>query len=128
MSVNSIRAELETVLNSITPGFATAWENVSFTPSEGVPYQRVNFLFANPDDYSINTEYSQSGYMQVALFYPLQAGSKDALTYAQLIRDTFKIGNTYAGVIINKTPEIGAARIDGDRYMVPVFVRFIRYS
>jgi hypothetical protein len=47
---------------------------------------------------------------------------------AELIRTTFKRGNAFtaSGVTttIEKTPEIGPAMLDDDRYVLPVRVRF----
>lgn len=127
MSVSEIRTTLENELSNIRPELPTAWENVKFTPVSGVPFQKVNFLFSNPDQTTIRQDYSQSGYMQVTLFYPLQQGPGEAMERAEMIRNTFRAGDRLDSVIISRTPEIGAGRTDGDRYMVPVFVRFISF-
>lgn len=131
MSVNAIRIALETGLNSITPALATAWENAKFTPTEGTPYQRVSLLFAEPDNIEYGSVFRQNGIMQVSLFYPLLTGTSTASTRAELLRSTFKRGNTYTSgsvkVNISNTPAIKQGRVDGDRWMIPVDIRFFSH-
>lgn len=127
MTTATIKATLETALNNITPALATAWENASYTPIEGTPYQRVWFLFAQPDNWHVGQRFRQNGYMQVSLFYPLGNGAKDALTRAELIRSTFKAGMILSGVSISATPEISSGETDGDRYVLNVFIRFSEF-
>ena len=50
MSVVAIRAALEARLNAMTPTLDTAWENTTFVPKEGTPYQRVYLLPAIPEN------------------------------------------------------------------------------
>lgn len=110
----------------------TAYENVAFTPPSspppGVPYQRVNLIFAQPDNDEQNRYYIERGFMQVGLLYPIGAGSGAAATRAELIRSTFFRGASFAsgGVTTNieRTPEIAAAQVEGDRWFAPVRVRF----
>lgn len=127
--VINIRAALETALNAITPSLATAWENAAFTPLlSSVPYQQVNILFAEPSNLEFGSRHIEQGYMQVRLMYPQDAGSKDAATRAELIRSTFYRGASFSNggvtVIIEKTPEIATGSTDGDRWAVPVKIRF----
>jgi len=125
MSIVSVRIALESELNTIIPALATAWENVPYTPVIGTPYQSVYLLPAMPDNPTMGTEfYRERGIFQVSLFYPIQTGPAAAATRAQLIRTTFKrgISMTSNGVTvrIDRTPEIGQGRLDGDRWHVPV--------
>ena len=129
MSVAAIRAAFETALNGIAPAIATAWENVPFEPTPGVPYQAAYLLCAAPANLEIGPGYIEQGIFQVNLFYPKDAGSKDVTARAELIRATFPFGASLAmtgGGTVNiiATPEIGPARADGDRQMVPVKVKF----
>jgi len=128
MSLASIRQALETALNAITPSLATAWENKAFTPVTGTPYQAAYLLPAEPDNVEIGPGYTERGIFQVNLFYPKDKGAKDAAARAILIRDTFPFGAslTSGGVTVHiiATPEIGVARPDGDRFMVPVRIRW----
>lgn len=127
MSAIKIRAALETALNGMT-ALATNWENVAYTPIAGTPYQQVNILLAEPDNIEYGRTHRELGYMQVKLMYPLQVGSSTALTRAELIRSTFYRGASFTNsgvtVIIERTPEIGSGQVEGDRWAVPVRVRF----
>lgn len=125
MSIVSIRAALETKLNTITPAISTAWENHPFTPVDGVPYQRVYLMPATPSNPTMGDGYyREQGIFQVSLFYPLQTGAAAAAARAELIRSAFKRGvsMTSGGVTvqIGNTPEISQGRVDGDRFHVPV--------
>lgn len=124
----NIRAALETALNAMSPSLATAWENASFLPVAGTPYQQVNVLFASPDNTTFGSAHREVGFMQVKLMYPLQVGTSVVAARAELIRTAFKRGNSFTSggvtVRIEKTPEVSPGSVDGDRWAVPVKVRF----
>jgi len=127
MSVVACRAALETALNGMT-ALATAYENAPYTPIAGTPYQQVHILFADPDNLEYGRSHRELGYMQVKLMYPLQAGTATIATRAELIRTTFYRGASFTSggvtVIVEKTPEVGSGQVEGDRWAVPVRVRF----
>lgn len=129
MSILSVRAALETKLNSITPSIATSYENVAFTPVAGTAYQSCYVMPATPDNSTLGSGfYREQGIFQVSLFYPQQAGAGIAEARAELIRTAFKRGTVLTSgsvkVQINDTPSIGQGRVDGDRWMVPVKIRW----
>lgn len=129
MSIVSVRAALETKLNAMTPSLATSWENLPYTPVAGTPYQAAYVIPATPDNATMgDAYYREQGIFQVSLFYPLQAGAGVAAARAQLIRTAFKRGTSMTSgsvtVRIDKTPEIGQGRVDGDRWHVPVKIRW----
>lgn len=129
MSVAAIREALQGALNGLSPAVATAWENVPFTPTPGVPYQAAYLLLATPLNLEIGPGYFEQGIFQVNLFYPKDAGSKGVTARAELIRATFPVAASFplnggGAVNIVATPEIGQQRADGDRQMVPVKIRF----
>lgn len=129
MSLNLVRAALETGLAAISPAIATAYENISFTPpAPTVPYQRVWLLTADPDNPEASNGYTERGYMQVDLCYPLNGGPSAATTHAQLIRDTFKRGSlltsSTAKVTIERTPTISGGSREDDRHVVRVKIPF----
>lgn len=128
MSLVAIRAALETALSGMSPALATAWENVPFAPVNGTAYQRVFLLAAEPDNPEMGRFTTDRGYMQVSLAYPLDTGPNAAQARAELIRDTFYRGASFvsSGITaqVEKTPEIAPARIEEDRYVVPVKIRF----
>ena len=65
---------------------------------------------------------------KVSLAYPLGAGPSAATTRAELIRSTFYRGASFTSggvtVTISRTPEIAPGRVEEDRWVVPVRVRF----
>jgi hypothetical protein len=129
MSVTAIRAALEAQLATITPALSTAYENVSFSPVTGTAYQACYTLRATPDNPTMGDGfYRELGIFQVSLFYPAQNGSGAAETRAGLIREAFKRGISMISgsttVRVARTPEIGAGRIDGDRWHVPVKIQW----
>ncbi len=128
MSALAIRAALQVALAAITPSVAIAWENEPYKPVVGTPYQRVNLLFATPDNSEIGPNYVEHGFLQVTLAYPIDGGAQLAAGRADLLRSTFKRGFTfvYGGVtvLIEKTAQLWPAQIDGDRYSLPVRIPF----
>ena len=129
MSLKLIRAALESHLNGMTPALDTAWENVEFTPTPGVPYQRAFFLPAQPEDPEMSSTMRwESGLFQVSLCYPLHKGPGAALERAELIRSRFRRGTTLSsgGVTVRLlwSPEVGSGQYEPDRYVVPVRVRW----
>ena len=129
MSAVEIGAALETALAAMSPELATAYENVEFDkPIATTPYQKVNILFATPDNLVYGSTYQEMGIMQVTLMYPIQEGVGDAMARAELLRTTFYRGSSFTSggstAIIHKTPEIGLGFIDGERYSLPVKIKF----
>lgn len=128
MSRRAIRSALEAALNSVTPALSTAWENVNFTPVNGVPYQKVNLLFAQPNNSEYGSNYVEMGIFQITLMYPLSTGSSAADARAELLMEAFKRGSSFeAGgytIVVDRTPEVSGGMRDGDRWAVPVKIRW----
>lgn len=129
MSLIYVRAALETKLNGITPALATVWENTPYTPVSGTAYQNVWLLPAQPGNPTMGDGfYREQGILQINLMYPLQAGTATAAARAELIRTAFKRGTSMTSggitVKIDSTPEISQGRVDGDRWSVPVKIRW----
>ncbi len=128
MSAVLVRSALEVALAGMSPALPTANENAPFTPTVNVPYQRVTCLLAQPANDEFGAIYREEGFLQVDLNYPLNTGPAAAAARAELIRSTFARGNTFTAsgqkVHVTKTPEIMPARIDEDRYVVPVRIPF----
>lgn len=131
MSVIAIKTALEVAVAAITPSIATAWENADFQPTVGTEYQQVHVLFGEPGNIEFGPLFRQVGVMQISLFYPLKTGTLAAQTRAELIRSTFKRGNSYSNsgitVTINKTPNIKAGTRDDDRWMIPIDIEFFAH-
>lgn len=103
----------------------TAFPNVSFTPIDGVEYQRLSFLFAKPSDITLNAgRYIENGIFQIDLCYPKGNGFNAIEEMADKIRNQFKRGSSVEGVLISETPTIAGAIDDVNRFIVPVSVNF----
>lgn len=130
----SIRTALEAKLEAMTPALATAWQNRAFKPVTGTPYQQVFLLPATPSNPTMGDGYyREQGIFQITLMYPLgtptiPAGPAEAEKRAELIRTAFKRGTSMTSggimVIVEKTPEIGQGRPDGDRWFIPIKIRY----
>lgn len=130
MSIFKVRAALETAVAAMTPAVATAWENSNFVPRAGTPYQRVNLLPAPPENPTFGDSfYRELGILQITLSYPIQNGPGATASRAELIRAAFPRGASFTNggvtVTIIRTPEVGVALTDADRYEVPVRIRYI---
>lgn len=129
MSEVAIRAAFETRLNAMTPALATAFENVPFSPAQGVPYQEAFLLPADPENPSIGAPLHRAiGIFQLTLLYPLNQGAATAYARALLIRSTFPRGlsMTRDGVTahVTGTPAIRRAEPRDSRYVLIVRVPY----
>lgn len=127
MTLPLIQAALEQRLATLSPAMATAYENASFTPVTGTPYQRINMLVNRPVDHAVTMDVTEErGIFQASLFYPQGTGRGAAQARAELIKALFKppltLTNGAVKVDINKTVHIGGGMPDGDRWMVPVSI------
>jgi hypothetical protein len=118
----------ENRLEALTPPLRTARENANFTPVSGEPYQKVNMLRLPPENPVYGSGYQMQGICQISLFYPLRDGSGAALERASATRAWFPRGLTMTKgsttMQVKDTPEIGNGAPDGDRYMVPIRIRW----
>lgn len=128
--MSDLRAALETALSAMTPALATAWENVAFTPTVNVPYQRASILPGAPLNDEYGPGFNEQGIFQVSLHYPPGTGAKAAEDRALAIRSTFYRGASFPKnsivVKVMKTPMILPAMDDDQgRYVVPVSIEFM---
>lgn len=128
MSLPAVRAALEIALAAMSPALGTSWENGEYVPVPGTPYQRVWLMPAEPANVEIGPRYTEQGLFQIDLAYPLNAGPSAATARAELLRTTFPRGASFtaSGVTtsIERTPEIRPGRVEDDRWIVPVRIRF----
>ena len=128
MTADPIRIALETALDAMSPPLVTAWENESFVPTAGVPFQRVNLLRAQPDDSEVGPLFVEQGYLQVTLCYPAGDNPSAAEARALAVRQAFRRGSSFivggVTVIITRTPQLVPPQIDADRYQLPVRIPF----
>lgn len=125
----STRTAFESKLNEMTPSLATEWENTTFSPANGVPYQTVNLLQNNPVDTTIaNETYLEQGIFQVTLKYPTNKGMKDIETRANLVREFFKKGTILTdgsnSIYITQTPSITNLGKYGDRHLIVISINY----
>jgi len=129
MSIASVRTALESKLNAMTPAVAIAWNNLGYTPVTGTPYQACYLLPAKPDNPTLGDGfYRMQGIFQISLFYPTGVGPQTADKRADLTAAAFKRGTTMTSggikVLVDEAPYIGQGRADGDRWMIPIRVRY----
>lgn len=130
MSLTAIRKALESALDAISPPINTAWENTppAFVGDPATPYQTATVLLAEPANIEIGPGYWEQGILAINLFYPKDGGPKPAHDRAELIRTAFPFAASLVsgGQVVNiiATPEVVPARIEDDRFMVPVRIRF----
>jgi hypothetical protein len=133
MSLLTLRQLLEQALVAVDITISTAWENSVFIPINGIPYQVVDLLLADPENPTIGSPvvpqfYREKGIFQVTLKYPINTGPKDAYTKVQALRDAFPYRKAFTSgsmtVIVLRTPTVSPGRIDGDRWSVPVKIPF----
>lgn len=127
MSLQIIRAGFEKKLATMAGNLATAFENVAYTPTAGVPYQRLNLLPNTPgNEIQGSRSYFERGIYQITACFPLGTGPGAAGAYAQLLRAHFKRGvsmlESGVTVLVTDTPSVSPGLIDGDRYCVPVSI------
>lgn len=125
MSSILIRKALEIAVNGISPAVSTQWENTTFKPVDGTPYQRVSIYFGSPENPSVGDGlHREHGWLQIDLMYPPQVGTSVANTRAELIRTTFARGTSFVNggqtVTIERTPSINPGYRDGGRWKVVV--------
>lgn len=127
--MSDLRAALEVALNAMTPALATAWENVPYSPSPSVPYQRASLIPGTPINDEYGPGFADQGFFQVSLHWPPGLGAAPADDRALMLRSTFRRGATFTSgslkVTIMKTPAILPAMTDDDgRYVVPVSIEY----
>lgn len=132
MSLRKVRAALEKRLGTLSPAIATAYENLGFAPTSGTPYQKTFLMRGAPDNTIMGDKvFEEVGIFQVSLMYPQNVGAGDAEARAELIRTHFKRGQTLnedgIRVHITRTPTIPQGRPDGDRWHIPVTIRWHAY-
>jgi hypothetical protein len=132
MSISKIKAALEIKLNSISPTIATEYENVSFTPQSGVPYQTLNLMPALNEIMFINeASYKSIGIFQITLKYPINQGTSVIMTRADLYLTNFKANTKLIkdGITVKvmDAPDVRVLGVVGDRYVVVLSVNYRAY-
>jgi len=129
MAILTIKKLLEKHLSLMTPAIPTAYENVNFTIPDNSPYQRVQLVPDTPDNSTFgDSYYRETGEFQVFLAYLRNKGAAEALARAADVQKHFNRGTSLqeGNVILHvlKTPVIAGSIITGDRFVVPVIVKY----
>lgn len=128
MSIVAITKALEVALNSMMPPISTAWSNLPFEPVTGVAYQYADILSETENPTQGSDYYREIGFLQLTLMYPLEQGSLPSNQRIELIRSTFKRGETFTAdgitVHISETPSRDVGVADSDRYKSIVRIPF----
>jgi hypothetical protein len=125
-----IRQALEKAVLAVTPAIDTAFENTTFNPRAGEPYQQLYFLPAKPSAAVIDDSISEVlGVFQITLRYPAGKGVKDVLERAKLYEKAFKVGVKLENEVFVTAPtSVNILGVDGDRYGVTVSIYFKSYK
>jgi hypothetical protein len=125
-----IRQALEKAVLAVTPAIDTAFENTTFSPRVGEPYQQLHFLPAKPEAAVIDDSISEVlGVFQITLRYPAGEGVKNVLERARLYEKAFKVGVKLENeVFITAPTSVNILGVDGDRYGVAVSIYFKSYK
>ena len=124
-----IKQAFENKINSITPTIQTAYENVTFTPTAGVPYQELYLIPATNDNIFIDGEgFISYGIFQITLKYPTGKGTKDISDRVKLYLDNFKSGDNLVqgGITTNilNTPKVVSLGTSGDRIIYAISINY----
>lgn len=127
--IKDIKKALETRLLSISPTVPTGFEGVDFNPPKEM-YQFCQVVIRPPTDPVFGKGYYRENVQfQIFVSIPQGKGTGEALSRAELIRNTFQKGTTIleGGVQISvlETPHVGSSSIIANRVMVPIFVNVI---
>ena len=124
-----IRKAFEKSLKALDPAFATAYENTSFEPVKGQPYQKVKLLPNPPDNPTYGDLFRrETGSFHIYLCFDAHKGTSEAFLKAGQIQDFYHRGKTLTEgsleVVILGTPQIAGAITADDRYIVPVLIEY----
>lgn len=129
MNLQLIRAALDTRLSTWADLPPVAWEGQDFAPTDGVTYAAVNLLPNRPDNPTLTESLIDAGGVyQVSLYFPRGAdtGVIDALAGSLVAHFTAGLSLVAATIRVRVvgTPAITAGIPTGDRWLVPVSVRY----
>ena len=107
----------------------TAFENISFTPKTGTPYQLSRLVPLPVENPTLGDNYNREvGFYQVVLSYPKGEGVGRLTTMADKIKDYFKRGTTLVEgsdkVVIDRTPQISSVYINDTRAEITIRIRY----
>lgn len=125
-----IRSILQTHLTELGK-FNTAWEGVDNQVK--LPYQAVflNISTSQTSSISDRTLSTETGFLQVTLFYPMGKGTKAIEQRASDIRSHFyglSVIEDGVQVVIHSPPRIGGTFLTDDKLALPITIYFTAYE
>lgn len=107
----------------------TAFENISFTPKTGTPYQLSRLVPLPVENPTLGDNYNREvGFYQVVLSYPRGEGVGRLTTMADKIKDYFKRGTILVEgsdkVVIDRTPQVSSVYINDTRAEITIRIRY----
>lgn len=119
----------ERTLLGLTPSVPIAFENVEFTPPDGM-YLRCQFAIRTPDDPVFPAGYHRERIeLQVFVVDKLGEGTAAVITKAEQIRDAFRKGITFSetgtNIYVLTTPRISGTMVLSDRVICPVLIDLV---
>nr|WP_254628118.1 phage tail terminator-like protein [Myxococcus sp. CA040A] len=128
-----MEARVLDVLGPLLGPVNLAFPNVTFTPTAGTPWARVDHLWArtSPGSAGVDSYTRHPGVLQVLLFFPLGAGAGASLTAAQALCGGFTRGTSL--VRGDTTVRVQSASValgfrDEEWWAVPVSVWWLVHS
>jgi len=129
VSLQLIRAALDTHLAAMASVPPIAFEGEDYAPVAGTTYAKADLLPRSPDNPTLSERLQDNGGVyQIGLYFPrgTSTGVMDALAGA--VQTHFAASTSLAaGIItvrIEGTPAIAAGFPTGDRWLVPVSIRY----
>lgn len=123
------RQAIEQAILNVAPRIDTQFENATYSPKEGVPYQQLYFLPAKPASLVIDDSITErSGVFQITLRYPAGRGVKDIMARAESYAKVFYAGAKFDEAYIIAPCSVNILGVDGDRYGAAVSIYFKTYE
>ncbi len=123
------RQAIEQAILSVAPRIDTQFENATYSPKEGVPYQQLHFIPARPASLVIDDSITErSGVFQITLRYPAGRGVKDIMARAESYAKVFYAGAKFDEAYIIAPCSVNILGVDGDRYGAAVSIYFKTYE
>ncbi|MEA2091117.1 MAG: phage tail terminator-like protein [Campylobacterota bacterium] len=132
--MDNTRRALETHLSSCLNPIEIDYDNVTYNPTNGVPYLSIDMLRGHTDDVSLafDDKTIENGIFQLSLYYPTANGSADAEDKAIELVSHYKRGTTIPKgnreVRILKMPTFKNFDIIDDRFVIIVSIVYKSHS
>lgn len=129
---SNIRKAFEKRLAAMPNGLGvsnTAFENTSFKPVLGKPYQLSRLIVLPVENPTFGDGYNREvGFYQIVLSYPSNKGVGDITDMADKVKSYFKRGTTLNEgsdrIIVDRTPEVSSVYINDTRAEITIRVRY----